>query len=164
MMGKDNLARVEIRNAVADDIEALVAIRLSFLAEEFHPLSGEDIAFYSTQLREYYETHLGKEVFAVLAYHEETVISSVFLVVDEWPGNPRIPNGRVGTILNVYTAPEWRRNGLATQLMETIIRLAKEKQVSRIRLKASASGKPLYEKVGFLEECGEYTNMVLEKL
>jgi GNAT superfamily N-acetyltransferase len=58
--------------------------------------------------------------------------------------------GREGLILNVYTAPEWRRQGIAQQLMETIIAWAADVGVVRLVLAASPAGRLLYEKIGFV--------------
>jgi GNAT superfamily N-acetyltransferase len=58
--------------------------------------------------------------------------------------------GREGLILNVYTAPAWRRQGIAQQLMETIIAWAGEVGIVRLVLSASPAGRLLYERIGFI--------------
>ncbi len=58
--------------------------------------------------------------------------------------------GREGLILNVYTVPNWRRQGIAKQLMETIVAWAGEVGIVRLVLAASSAGRPLYEKIGFV--------------
>ena len=59
--------------------------------------------------------------------------------------------GREGLVLNVYVEPEFRRRGIARQLMETVIRWAPGAGIVRLVLHASADGRPLYEQLGFLE-------------
>jgi GNAT superfamily N-acetyltransferase len=58
--------------------------------------------------------------------------------------------GREGLILNVYTVPDWRRQGIAQQLMETIIAWAGDVGIVRLVLAASPAGRSLYEQIGFV--------------
>jgi GNAT superfamily N-acetyltransferase len=53
-------------------------------------------------------------------------------------------------VLNVYTEPEWRRRGLAALLMEHVLAWAREHGVGGVVLHASAEGRPLYERIGFV--------------
>jgi len=57
--------------------------------------------------------------------------------------------GRGGHIANIYTAPAYRRLGLARSLMDLILTWAKSEKLDRITLSASTEGKPLYEALGF---------------
>jgi len=61
-----------------------------------------------------------------------------------------IADGRHGTIVNVFTEPEWRRRGVAALLMKQIIAWSREERLDRLVLHASAAGRALYEKMGFV--------------
>jgi N-acetylglutamate synthase-like GNAT family acetyltransferase len=52
----------------------------------------------------------------------------------------------------VLTRPEYRRKGLARQLMEDLISSAKRRGISTIKLDATDEGRPLYESLGFVVE------------
>ena len=52
-------------------------------------------------------------------------------------------------ILNLYTEPEFRRRGIARQIMLTILSWVKDHGLRAVNLHASAAGRPLYEKLGF---------------
>jgi GNAT superfamily N-acetyltransferase len=52
-------------------------------------------------------------------------------------------------ILNVYTQPESRRNGLARKLLEHAIEWCRANKVSTVILHASEAGRPLYQSLGF---------------
>ena len=52
-------------------------------------------------------------------------------------------------ILNVYTEPEFRKQGIARQIMSTILTWTREHGLRSVNLHASAEGRPLYEKLGF---------------
>ncbi len=58
-------------------------------------------------------------------------------------------------ILNMYTLPEWRGQGLATALLQEIIHFAKSTSIRRLWLHATESGRPIYEKAGFLPTSAE---------
>ena len=58
--------------------------------------------------------------------------------------------GREGLVLNVYTAPSWRKRGVAHRLMDTILEWAAESGVVRLVLNASPAARPLYEKMSFV--------------
>jgi GNAT superfamily N-acetyltransferase len=66
-----------------------------------------------------------------------------------WPANPKDPCTQRAVILNVYTEPEFRKRGIARQVMVTILAWVKEQGLRSVNLHASAEGRPLYEKLGF---------------
>src|SRR6202158_2900071 len=66
-----------------------------------------------------------------------------------WPANPKDPCTERAVILNVYTEPEFRRQGIARQIMQTILVWAKERGLRAVNLHASDEGRLLYEQLGF---------------
>lgn len=152
----------ELRLASLDDLELLVQLRMSYLAETFDALNQERSAELAQQLHTYCLRQLNQSFFAVIAFIEYKVAATAFLVVDERPGNPIFMNGRIGTIMNVYTYPQYRQRGVATQVMEAILDIAKEQNLSRLDLKATHAGIPLYEKLGFNQTSDEYVSMFLQ--
>ena len=61
-----------------------------------------------------------------------------------------IGEGRQGTIVNVFTEPQWRRRGIADLLIKEIIVWSKNEQLDRLILHASDEGRSIYEKLGFV--------------
>lgn len=61
----------------------------------------------------------------------------------------RHPTGRRAHLMNVYTAPGYRRQGLARELVTALIHEARERGVTAISLDATEAGRPLYEALGF---------------
>ena len=57
---------------------------------------------------------------------------------------------RHAIVLNVFTEPEWRRRGVAMLLMDQIIEWARAERIVRLVLHASADGRPVYERAGFV--------------
>ncbi len=83
----------------------------------------------------------------------ETAVSQVVagggVLISSWPAGPRDPYTRRAVILNVYCELEFRRRGLARQLMLLIIQWLKDEGFSSVALHASSEGRHLYEKLGF---------------
>ena len=61
-----------------------------------------------------------------------------------------IADGRHAIVLNVWTEPNWRRRGLATMLMKTILDWARAERLDRLVLHASDEGRPVYHRLGFI--------------
>jgi GNAT superfamily N-acetyltransferase len=62
-----------------------------------------------------------------------------------------IGEGRQGTIVNVFTEPQWRRRGIAGLLLKEISTWSKNEQIDRLVLHASDEGRSIYERLGFTE-------------
>ena len=54
-------------------------------------------------------------------------------------------------IMNMYTAPEYRRQGIAIHTLDLLVKDAKEQGVLQIALEATDMGRPLYERYGFVK-------------
>jgi len=61
-----------------------------------------------------------------------------------------IAEGRQGTIVNVFTEPQWRQRGIASLLIKEIIIWSKNEQIDRLVLHASDKGRSIYERIGFV--------------
>lgn len=61
-----------------------------------------------------------------------------------------IGEGRWGTIVNVFTEPQWRKRGIAGLLIKEIIVWSKNEQLNRLVLHASDEGRSIYERYGFV--------------
>jgi len=66
-----------------------------------------------------------------------------------WPANPHDPCTQRAVILNVYTEKEFRKRGIARQIMQAILAWIERYGLRAVNLHASAEGRSLYEKLGF---------------
>ena len=66
-----------------------------------------------------------------------------------WPANPKDPCTERAVILNVYTECEFRKRGIARQIMLTILDRIKAQGLRAVNLHASTEGRHLYEQLGF---------------
>jgi GNAT superfamily N-acetyltransferase len=84
-----------------------------------------------------------------LVEREGAVVAGGGLIVSAWLPNAADTQGRRATILNVYTEPRCRRQGLALALMEWILIWCRDQGFQAVTLDASADGRALYESMGF---------------
>jgi len=77
------------------------------------------------------------------------VVGGGGVLLSPWPASPRDPCTERAVILNVYTEPDFRKRGIARQIMLKILAWVKEQGLRSVNLHASAEGRPLYEKLGF---------------
>lgn len=71
------------------------------------------------------------------------------VLLSPWPANPKDPCTERAVILNVYTEPEFRRRGVARQVMRAILEWIRSHGLHAVNLHASDDGRALYEKLGF---------------
>ncbi len=152
---------MKFEKASTKDINELISLRLAYLNEDHGCLTDDAAAACIAQLTEYFRKHLGNDLH-VYAARNEKIVSCSFLLVTEKPYNPTFPGGLTGTVLNVYTIPESRRQGLAKRLMEMLIADAKSLGLDYIELKATESGYQLYKSLGFKESVSKYQPMKYE--
>lgn len=153
---------MNICKATLDDIDDLIRLRIDFLTMDQGRLSDQNEKDIRAQLKVYLAKHIPLEDFiAVIAKHPTgKIASAAFLIIQERPANPSFITGLTGTLLNVVTYPEFRRKGIASQVIGEIINEARQKGVSSIDLYATDDGRELYKKLGFVEPL--YTSMRLK--
>ncbi len=66
---------------------------------------------------------------------------------NQWNG---VAEGRHAIIINVFTEPAWRRQGLALMLIRRIIDWSRAERLDRLVLHSSDAGRALYERLGFV--------------
>ena len=139
-----------VRVAQAADIPALVRLRMALFCEVGElARPDEDPALW--QATQTYFTRALEEGHArswlVEEGGEAVACGTLALFVrPPYPGNLA---GREGYVLNMYTLPAWRRQGMANALLVAIKANAREQQLGRLWLHASDEGRSLYERFGF---------------
>lgn len=152
---------IQIRMAEQADIPELCRLRLAYLTEEFDGLPADQAAAIASQLPGYFAAHLGDDCLtAAAALPDGTLAANAILMISEKPANPFFPNGRTGYVLGVYTAPEYRGQGLATRIMQMLLEQSEARMLDQVTLSASDMGKGVYEKLGFTVQHSKFTEMV----
>lgn len=79
----------------------------------------------------------------------DTVVAGGGVAVVPYQPTPFDVLPRRAYILNMYTEPAYRRQGLAKQVLEAIVTWCREQGLKAVLLHASDAGRPLYEQMGF---------------
>ena len=146
---------IQYKIATTEDIAELMTIRLEMLREvnilsKDYPFS-EDFCLYS---REYFLKGNHTTVLAVDGEDEKSIGCATLCYIEMMPTFSH-PTGKRAHLMNVYTAPDYRGQGIARRMVEMLIEEARRRGVTEISLDATTSGRPLYRKLGFQdsEEC-----------
>jgi len=138
------------RLATITDINQLVELRLAMQIEVNGPRDASVLKAYRDSVLEYFDRALrqGSYVSAV-ADVSGKIVSANGLIFYEKPPSLTGAYGRVGYVTNVYTAPEWRGKGLASELMRLVVEHARSVGTDKLHLGATDAGIGVYERVGF---------------
>ena len=148
---------MKFEKATIKDINMLTDLRLAYLQEDLGVITYKQLI--QESLPGYYEKHLNKDLMVYVARDDEDIVACAFLLIVEKPMSPSFITGKTGTVLNVYTKPEYRNKGYAKKLMTMMLEDATAQDVSIIELKATEDGYSLYKSVGFEDVVVKYHNM-----
>jgi len=138
-----------VRVATVDDIPLLVAYRRAM----FESMGMQDKPALSAMC-EAMSLYLlaalpSGEYRGWVAVAGSEVMASGGVVIQRLPPSPRNMDGRQGYIMNIYTAPAWRRRGVATDIVQAILDYLRQVGVPVATLHATDAGRPVYEHLGF---------------
>lgn len=85
----------------------------------------------------------------LLAEVQGQVVAGAGAVLLDWGPTRGEPCGLRARIVNVYTAPDWRRRGLSRSLVQALIAQLRAQGVAVFSLAATAQSAPLYSALGF---------------
>jgi len=135
-----------------NDRDLFIRLRLDFINEFHKDVDETEKEELKSSLQSYFDKHImSGELIGIVCEYDQKIISVAYLIIGEWPPNRKFLNGKIGTLLNVYTYSEYRRNGIVTDVIKMIIEEAKKQNVSIINLLATEDGESVYKKLGFLE-------------
>lgn len=141
---------MSIKIKVIKDISMLVKLRIDYLLDQNPKDSLGNLEDLKKNLGDYFEKSLkNNEFLAVAIDNEGTIYSVAFLSIAERPPRNSNEPSRIGTVYNVYTYPQYRKQGFATKVMERLCEEAGNLNLCAVDLYGSNEGKPLYEKLGF---------------
>jgi ribosomal protein S18 acetylase RimI-like enzyme len=139
-----------IRKAGLNDLELLIKLRFDFLYSLNEFVSAEKQRSLTNELTDYFRSYLNSsDLVVLLCESEKTVAGTAFLIISHKPAHPLFVNGKTGTIQNVLVYPPFRRQSIATRLIQYLLKEAKSQNVSLVDLHATPEGSTLYRKLGF---------------
>ena len=155
---KDNVdecvstSKFEYKRATVENIDELVRTRLMVLRAANKLSENVDMSVVEQESFAYYKRALETgEHIAYLVYDNGTFVGaggvSFYQVMPTYHNS----TGKKAYIMNMYTVPEYRRQGIASYTLDLLVRDAREQGVSQIALEATDMGRPLYERYGFVK-------------
>ena len=146
------LERFEYKRATIEDIDALVKTRKIVLRAANKLSDDVDMSVVEAESYAYYRRALETgEHIAYLVYDNGKFIGAGGVSFYQVMPTYHNPTGKKAYIMNMYTAPKYRRQGIALHTLNLLVKDAKEQGVSKITLEATDMGRPLYERYGFLK-------------
>jgi len=137
---------IQYKKLTVGDLDTFIDIRIHQLREEG---AKEDIDL-KPALRDYYDRHMADGTFVSwLAMDGEKIVGTSGMSFVEKPPYYGCPNGKIGLLSSMFTADEYRRKGIAKELLTRVVNEAKEYGCGVVQITASDMGVLLYTDFGF---------------
>jgi len=142
-----------VRKLTENDKEIFLNMRMAYIWDSFDDVAQNQADEIASHLRIYFDEHINKDDFiAIVCEISGIPVSIAFLIISNKPANPGFVDGRVGTVMNVYTVPEYRGKGFATMILKDLISEAKERKLGLINLLSTDQGYDIYKRLGFEDD------------
>lgn len=136
------------RKLTEDDLETFISMRINQLREE----GATDEMDLSPALMDYYQRHLANGTFVSwLALDGDKIIGTSGMSFVEKPPYFGCPTGRIGLLSSMYTNPDYRRQGIARELLRRVVEEARAYGCGTVQITASDMGVLLYSDFGFVK-------------
>ena len=146
---------IELEQAGPLDVELLVDWRLTVLREVFAIPEGEPLDALAQANRRYYQRALANgEHIACFARMGQAIAGCGGICLYQELPSPDNPSGGCAYLMNIYTCPDFRGQGVGRAVVGWLIGQARERGITKIYLETSAAGRPLYQKMGFTDMAG----------
>ena len=129
------------------DLDTFISMRITQLREEG---AVEDIDLVPA-LKDFYHRHMADGTFVSwLALDGERIIGTSGMSFVEKPPYFGCPTGRLGLLSSMFTDPEYRRMGIAKELLHRVVEEARAYGCGAVHITASDMGVKLYTAYGFV--------------
>lgn len=125
------------------------------LLKELDEIDANNLKNFEIATKKYYLSEINNTLHCWGIIHNNLIVSIASICLFK-----RVPyfenlEGLEAYILNIYTEPEFRKQGFTTSLILEIKKFASTQNIKRLWLNSSNEAKNLYKKLGFLEKNNE---------
>ena len=139
---------VQYRKLTENDLDTFIEMRIRQLREEG---ATEEIDL-KPALLDYYKRHMSDGTFVSwLAVDGEKIVGTSGMSFVEKPPYFSCPSGKIGLLSSMYTADEYRRQGIAKALLTRVVEEARIYGCGCVQITASDMGVLLYTDFGFVK-------------
>lgn len=138
---------IEYKRLTENELDIFIEMRINQLREEG---AKEDIDL-RPALEDYYNRHLVEGTFVSwLAVDGDKIIGTSGISFVEKPPYFGCPSGKMGLLSSMFTDPNYRRMGIAKELLHREVEEARKYGCGTIQITASDMGVKLYTSYGFV--------------
>lgn len=138
---------IEYKRLTEKELSTFIEMRINQLREEG---ATEEIDLVPA-LKEYYTRHMEDGTFVSwLAFDGEKIVGTSGMSFVEKPPYFGCPSGKLGLLSSMFTNSNYRRKGIARELLSRVVNDAKEYGCGMIQITASDMGVKLYASFGFV--------------
>lgn len=132
---------IQYKKLTAGELGAFIDMRINQLREE----GAKEELDLKPALKDYYERHMADGTFVSwLALDGKRIVGTSGVSFVEKPPYFSCPSGKIGLLSSMFTSPEYRRQGIARELLSRVVREAKAYGCGTIQITASDMGVLLY--------------------
>ena len=137
---------ITYRKLAEDKLDVFIQMRIRQLREEG---ATEEIDLVPA-LQDYYRRHMADGTFVSwLAMDDDRIVGTSGMSFVEKPPYFGCPSGRIGLLSSMFTEPEFRRRGIARELLSRVVEEARAYGCGTVQITASDMGVLLYTAFGF---------------
>ena len=139
--------KIDYRRLTENELDTFINMRINQLREEG---AKEEIDLVPA-LKDYYTRHMADGTFVSwLAFDGDDIIGTSGMSFVEKPPYFGCPSGKLGLLCSMFTNPNYRRKGIAKELLSRVIEEARKYGCGTIQITASDMGVKLYTDFGFV--------------
>lgn len=137
---------IQYKKLTDKELDIFIDIRIKQLREEG---ATEDINL-KPALSDYYNRHMADGTFVSwIALDGDKIIGTSGMSFVEKPPYFGCPSGKIGLLSSMYTSDEYRRQGIAKELLTRVVKEAERYGCGAVQITASDMGVLLYTDFGF---------------
>lgn len=139
------------KKATLANLELLTETRICVLRAANKLTDDVDMTEVREQSYEYYKKALNDDTHvAYLVFDGERFVGAGGVSFYQVMPTFHNPSGWKSYIMNMYTDPDYRRQGIAYKMLDLLVAETEKRGIKAISLEATEAGRPLYEKFGFV--------------
>ncbi len=150
---------ITYQKLTSGQVDTFIKMRIKQLREEG---ATEDIDLVPA-LQDYYKRHMSDGTFVSwLAMDGDKIVGTSGMSFVEKPPYFSCPSGRIGLLSSMFTDPDYRRMGIAKELLSRVVEEARAYGCGCVQITASDMGVLLYTDFGFVKN-GNFMQLNLDQ-